>query len=227
MKKAFTLIELVFVIVVVAILSVSLLPSLKKDSLREAATQVISHIRYVQHLALVDDKFNSNDDTWYRKRWELVFSTANSSLSYFIFSDSQSNGNPDASNSNDVEVAKDPLNKSLYLIGTEYQSFYGDSSAYINKKLDLQETYGIHHIKISGGSSSTSKRILFDFLGRPYQGTTKSSSSAVINSPVDKIMKNDLYIKFCKNACIGAADEKNDNEIIIKIEKETGYASIL
>jgi len=95
MKKAFTLIELVFVIVVVAILSVSLLPSLKKDSLREAATQVISHIRYVQHLALVDDKFNSNDDTWYRKRWELVFSTANSSLSYFIFSDSQSNGNPD------------------------------------------------------------------------------------------------------------------------------------
>ncbi|MBN2895607.1 MAG: type II secretion system protein [Campylobacterales bacterium] len=57
MRRALTMIELVFVIVVIGILSAVLIPRMERDSLREAALQVASHIRYTQHLAIVDDKY--------------------------------------------------------------------------------------------------------------------------------------------------------------------------
>ena len=56
-KKAFTMLELVFVIVVSGILAATFIPRFDRDNLQEAADQVISHIRYTQHLAMVDDKF--------------------------------------------------------------------------------------------------------------------------------------------------------------------------
>ena len=61
MKKAFTMLELVFVIVIVGILSYFVSSSFQRNPLREAADQVVSHIRYTQHLAMIDDKFDPND----------------------------------------------------------------------------------------------------------------------------------------------------------------------
>jgi prepilin-type N-terminal cleavage/methylation domain-containing protein len=57
MKRfAFTMLELIFVIIVIGILAVLAMPSFNKNSLAEAAEQVAGHIRYTQHLAMVDDK---------------------------------------------------------------------------------------------------------------------------------------------------------------------------
>ena len=84
MKKAFTLIELVFVIIVIGILSAIIIPSTKTNPVKEAAVQLVSHIRYVQHLALLDDKYGEGAK-WYRKRWQIVFinsSKANYQYSY-------------------------------------------------------------------------------------------------------------------------------------------------
>ena len=60
-KKAFTLLEIVFVIVVIGILATVILQRRQDNSLREAALQLISDIRYTQHLALTDDKYNPKD----------------------------------------------------------------------------------------------------------------------------------------------------------------------
>ena len=76
MKKAFTMLELVFVLVVIGILAAVMLPQMQSTKLREAAIQVVSHIRYTQHLAMIDDKFNANDGLWFRKRWELLFGSS-------------------------------------------------------------------------------------------------------------------------------------------------------
>ena len=65
MKKAFTMLELVFVIVIIGILAVVAMPSFQRDTLQEAGNQIISHIRYTQHLAMMDDKFNPADATWF------------------------------------------------------------------------------------------------------------------------------------------------------------------
>ena len=66
MKKAFTMVELVFVIILVGILSFFISERLQRNTLQEAADQVISHIRYTQHLAMMDEKFTSTESDWYK-----------------------------------------------------------------------------------------------------------------------------------------------------------------
>ena len=94
MKKAFTLLELIFVIVVIGIIAGTMLPKTTSTSLDEAGVQLLEHIRYTQHLAMVNDQFNSTDDKWYKKRWELLFGKSdytNDRYAYTIFSDKNSN----------------------------------------------------------------------------------------------------------------------------------------
>lgn len=74
MKKAFTMIELVFVIVVIGILAATILPSTKTNPTQEAALDLLSKIRYTQHLALVDDAYTGTG-TWYKNRWQIQFDT--------------------------------------------------------------------------------------------------------------------------------------------------------
>lgn len=72
MKKAFTLLEMVFIIVVIGILAAVILPSIKTNPVTEAAINLLSQIRYTQHLAIVNDKFDASNSTWYRNRWQIV-----------------------------------------------------------------------------------------------------------------------------------------------------------
>ena len=60
MKKAFTMLELVFVIVVIGILAAAIIPSTRTNPAQEAAIQLLSDIRYTQHLAMIDDKYGQN-----------------------------------------------------------------------------------------------------------------------------------------------------------------------
>ncbi|EAJ5693991.1 prepilin-type N-terminal cleavage/methylation domain-containing protein [Campylobacter fetus] len=74
MKKAFTLIEIIIVLVIVGIMASFTIPKLNRNDLRLAADQIVSHIRYTQHLAIIDDKFDTKDtkDTnWYKGRWQI------------------------------------------------------------------------------------------------------------------------------------------------------------
>jgi len=243
MKKAFTMLELVFVIMIVGILSYFVSSSFQRNPLREAADQVVSHIRYTQHLAMMDDKFVPNAEMsketglaaktleateWYKGRWHIFFSTtANGTISYSIISDSPKSsydGNPSANfNSPYSEVARDPLNISQYLIGTTYTSFDNDKDRYINKKLDLKLTYGIQGLLISGGNTgSSATRIIYDHIGRPYRGAITSLSSST-----DRLAETAITIKLCAVTCTNPSNIANNiQEIVIAIEPETGYAHI-
>ncbi len=59
--RAFTMLELIFVIVVVGILSFMAASSFQRNTVQEATDQLLSHIRYTQHLAMMDDKFNAGN----------------------------------------------------------------------------------------------------------------------------------------------------------------------
>ncbi len=218
MKKAFTMLELIFVIVIVGILSFIAASSFQRNTLREAADQLVSHIRYTQHLAMMDDKFDHSDATWFLKRWQVRFSTAAGTDSYAIMSDITQDGNPNASTSGIIEVAVDPLDVTKYLIGTETTAFFNNTQKEkMNLKLDLGKSYGITSISISGGGAGSVRRIIFDNLGRPYRGDTNTGNAGVIQHSADDLTISRVTITLFKGT---------DN-IVIAIEPETGYTHIL
>lgn len=104
MKKAFTLLELVFVIVVIGILAAVIIPSTRTNPVREAAIQLVSHIRYAQHLAMVDDKFDVTNANWYRDRWRIVFNGNQYSIMSDINATDPMNQN---ANLNDIDLDAD------------------------------------------------------------------------------------------------------------------------
>ena len=56
MKKAFTMIELVIVIVVIGIIAMLTIPKYDKNRVLIGAQQIASHMRYAQHLAMIDNR---------------------------------------------------------------------------------------------------------------------------------------------------------------------------
>ncbi|MCW8953894.1 MAG: type II secretion system GspH family protein [Sulfurimonas sp.] len=210
MKKAFTMLELVMVIVVIGILAAVIIPRTDSNSLREAATQVISHIRYTQHLAMVDDEFDSTDANWYKKRWQIIVDSSVSTdgtPAYTIFSDTSGNGTPDVG-----EMAVNPLDSSKVLSGG-YDGVYNTSNAIATREMNLGK-YGINAYSLTGGCSGA--RISFDHMGRPLQGDL-SSMTASYNT----IASQRLLTQTCNIVLTG-----DDGNITISIEPETGYAHI-
>jgi len=215
MKKAFTLLEMVFVLVVVGILSAIVLTRPQSNSLQEAGLQLLSHIRYTQHLALVDNKFDTNDLNWFKKRWQLVFSSgaaANNSPAYTIFSDTAGNS---TGNVNVTEVALNPENSTQYMSGGYSGANALDiTSSSFNgmKKLNLGMSYGVSSVSLSGGCQNN--RIAFDHIGRLIKGDQTTMLGAYSNN---RLVQTDCFVSLT---------HKNGNILIITIRPETGYASI-
>lgn len=111
MKKAFTMLELVFVIVVIGIIAAVMIKNVQSSASSEAATKLTSHIRYTQHLAMVDDKIDPNDPNWFKNRWQIVFT----SNSYSIRSE------------NGAMLADDPSNNGSKLQNIDLNDDYGVS----------------------------------------------------------------------------------------------------
>jgi len=216
-KTAFSIIELIFVLVVMGILAVFIIPNNKRSLLDEAATQLISHIRYTQYLSMKDDTYNSKDKNWYKKRWQLVFSKSSATdneVAYTIFADTVGGSKGDA---NKDEIAKNPQNKDQLLTG----GYSGSNSLDItkrqfigDKKLNLGKTYNIKEVKLSGGCKYS--RIYFDYLGRPMYGD-QSSLKGPYTAGTRRLISSDCNIKLTT---------KDNKSITIVVKPETGFSYI-
>jgi prepilin-type N-terminal cleavage/methylation domain-containing protein len=114
MKKAFTMLELVFVLVIIGILAAVMLPQMGSTTVPQASVQLQSHIRYAQHLAMIDDKFNATNATWFQDRWQIDF-TGNT---YSIGSD------------NGVTFARNPQSSDQNLSNIDLNDEYGVTLAF-------------------------------------------------------------------------------------------------
>ncbi len=237
MRRAFTMLELVFVIVVVGILSAMIAPNFQRNSIREAADQVISHIRYTQHLAMMDDKYDPSDSRWFKHRWQIRFvkdinnGTTNcngvSNLNiwtYMIYANNNfvCPGGICDNNPNINEFAKNPLDNNKLLTGGYSKlvcadNTYNNPNSQSTKSMRLAEKYGVTNVTFSGGCRSDVKYINFDSLGRPSNAFPKSLPYQI---PVPG--RHNLLTTACN---ITLTD--GTNSITITIEPETGYAHIL
>lgn len=223
MKKAFTMVELIVVIVLIGVLAFFLMPNKADTKTLEAARQIISHIRYAQHLALNNDKFDGNDATWYKKFWRVSFSefksehdpceifskTKNKNVNcvrYIVWQDTaeKSTGNPNSLE----EIALDPAVPGKRL----YRDYSGSRKENVGTdKMNLSKTYGITDISFENIDGKT-KGFMFDDLGRVYQNTTE----------VKQAYANQFNRDFIRIKLTG----KNEDKINILVFAASGYACV-
>ncbi len=208
-RNAFTMLELVLVIVVMGILASMAIPRMERDTRQEVADNILSAIRYTQHLALMDDKTDPTDVKWQMLLWHIRFShytltNGDKRWFYTISSNSDHNENVDKN-----ETAIDPQN-GLYLFHAGGDQTLDEVDQSPN--IFLGENYGVKSISFSGGCDS--QHIAFDHIGRPYNGIYAATND------FSKIMKTLCKLTF------GFEDGLDADPLIITIEPETGYASI-
>ncbi len=201
-RLAFTMLELVFVIVVLGILAALAMPRLDRDIRQEAADNILSSIRYTQHLALTDNKHKFDSHDWQKALWQIRFPTSGSG-SYSIGTNMDYDTNIDAD-----EAAIDPANGKIM----------HSTAANASPNIDITKKYGINSIIFNGcagSSASSANHIAFDNLGRPHRGVTQGAT----NTYATYIKGGNCQITFNSPAF--------NSSFIIEIKQETGYAFIV
>ena len=187
MKKSFSLIELVIVIIVVGILYSSINFSLANSSLNQAADQIISHINYTRHLAIKDNKMQyypinasktemNRSKYWFKQWWQIRFWVSDNNCVYEIFTDlpyntksnnfDKSGNTPTNDKYRNLSYAKNPVTQQ-YLTGLSYDDDNNYPRNY-DPKLNLTKSYSINKIVINGKDVNKSKRFIFDAYGNCY-----------------------------------------------------------
>lgn len=161
MKKAFTLLELVFVIVIAGILAFVLIPKSSDTKLLESANQLISHIRYAQQLALNNDQFDPNDKDWYKKMWRIEFEN-NGTYKVWRGNVAQSNKiAPDPANPGqklkDVQLKRGIIAKGSKVIFDELGRVYSEQAATKSYENKIEQNTTIKLCKGSASSDCTGK----------------------------------------------------------------------
>lgn len=215
MKRfAFTMLELVFVILIISILAVLALPNFNKDLLAEGADQIMTDLRYTQHLAMNDDKFDPNDmrfhlipgysaaydHLWFREYWRTRFYTNSGSVYYAVFSDKDREGNIDTATH--TEPAIDPLSGTYLYVGNTANDPKN------NLNMNLTDTFGIDSVAATCDAGNID--IYFDVMGRPFSGSIAGSN------PYTALLQNDCNITLTSGA----------RNAVITITPVTGYVSL-
>ncbi|HFQ61612.1 MAG TPA: type II secretion system protein [Epsilonproteobacteria bacterium] len=214
-KQAFTMLELVMVIVVLGILAALALPRMERDGRQQAADNILSAIRYTQHLALLDDKTDPLNVQWQRRFWHIRFSSYTKdgqTLWFYTVSSSRDGDN----NVDQDEAATDPSNGRLMFNAN------GDSAIDPNESpnIFIGEQYGITTVDFSacnvvtgasGVAPGNPQHIAFDHLGRPHRGIYNAGNNFAT------ITQQNCVIRF------GSPDFE---DFSITIENQTGHAFI-
>jgi type II secretory pathway pseudopilin PulG len=205
-KKSFSLIEIIFTIVLISVLFSYIVPKNGISKIKIAKQQLITHLKYTRYIAMLDNKYNINDIYWHKKLWNIKFLNCNESnggIYYVIYSNEI---NPSKWYISKDETLIDPFTNN-YIYSTskcEQDSLY-DKSKYVL----LSSYYGIDKILISCNDTSSLGQIYFDNNGSGY---------SYINNNYD-------YFKeyMITDNCIIKLYDKNNNEENITIEGNTGY----
>jgi len=208
-RAAFTLVEIVMVIVVLGILASLALPRLDRDVKQEAADSILSDIRYTQHLALTDNKHKFNKSQWQRAFWKFnIESCANDSgLFIGIGTDLDYSNEPSME-----ESALDPINGKYMFWKNTSECSEGLEELAISSRIFLTNKYSIVSVEGTGGCAGV-QHIGFDNTGRPHVSFSNSDQPN--------------YASVMSDTCTFTFTMIDDSIFAIDILPETGYAYIV
>jgi len=114
-KKAFSLLELIFAISIIAVLVSQIMPKKQHSDLDLAAQRVVMYLKHTRYLGLVDDKLDlSKPNDWFKARWTfLINDCSDDEYGYYfiVYSDKDLIGKITGIGQDDV--AKDPITSRL------------------------------------------------------------------------------------------------------------------
>lgn len=236
-KRAFTLIELIFVVVLIGIMSSVAASYFREDKLALATYQVLEHIRYTQHLAMSDHKFDpkdarfktmsgyvaTNKGMYYRGWWQIRFVKQMNGIpkivGYSVYSDIDREGNIDL-----VNLKNPAINPSDgFMMTTVLRKSFSDPESEdnnVSREMNMLLTYSITDITFSNNCqpvgftrvANSVGVVAFDEKGRPYFGIANNAQ------------KNPYQYKLTADCNITLTQD--GKKAIITVHPETGYAEI-
>jgi len=213
-KSAFTMIELVFVIIVLGILASVAMDRTDRDLKQEAAETILSHIRLAQQLALSDNKHRSdNNPKWQTSYWQFAMKVCGDDIAYRVGSDINLGGSVNGLSKD--ESAINPVD-GKYIFSDDCQNLATDETPSVL----LSKKFGILASGVTASGGCDRNQILFDYLGRPHFRNTTYN-----NSDFSNIMTSDCNLTFTLST-----DQDNDgfdDNFTITIEAETGHSFIV
>ena len=202
MKKSFSLLEIILVISLIGFLYTMFLPKTKINHIDELSSKLSLYLTHLRYKALIDDKYDSKDSLWHKKRWTIKFLRCRESVGgiyYTIYSDKNKSGHPSAEDS-----LKDPLtNKNIYT------SNICNENSLNSKYVLLTKEFGISDVQISCNETTSLGQLSFGSDGEIY-----SKLSAFNN-------ESNEY-KIDKPCSIKLISRENDSREIV-IYPNTGY----
>jgi len=206
-KNAFTMIELVMVILVLGILAALAMPRMERDRRQEAADTLLADIRYAQHMAINDYREDPRDSKWQRTLWQVkIEGCSDDGMFIMVGADKDEGGDI-----SQQESAIDPANgKPMFWENTSDCEHGGDGT--VSENIFIYKKFGVVDINATGGCSGV-QHIGFDHLGRPHVSFSASNTAD--------------YSSYMQNECTFTLKFKDNTESVsIHIEPETGYAYI-
>ncbi|TQR30956.1 hypothetical protein DMB92_06965 [Campylobacter sp. MIT 99-7217] len=219
MSKAFSLIELILVLVIIGML-LSLMKFYPKNSdLILGAKQIINDIAYTRSLALMQESFRQDiaKDEWFKSRWQLYFirskSATDNKQTYTIFLDKNGDGNANIGKTFinlDREIAVDILGANK-LMNSGQSGVISKDDAKASKRFNIQDRFGITKVEFKG-SCAGATRLVFDEFARLYSPLTKSQS------PYEKSLAKK------KEPCVIRLSNAKEEKICIVVDALSGFA---
>jgi len=205
-KNSFTLIEIIFILVLLSIILTFSIPKQQLSKIKLAKQQIITHLKYTRYIAMIDNKYYYDDNLWHKKLWNIKFLKCNKDIGgiyYVIYSNTKK---PNKWNISKDETLIDPFTGNyIYSTSKCQQDSLYDKSKYVL----LTNYYGIKDIKISCNDTSSLGQIYFDNKGIAY---------SYIDNDYKYFSKNKI-----KNNCYIKLIDINNKEENIIIEGNTGY----
>lgn len=205
MKKSFSLLEIIVTISLIALLYTIFLPKNKINYLDELVNRIELYISYTRQKALIDDKYDVEDSSWYRKRWTIKFFRCRESeggIYYSIYSDNNKSGHPSSE-----DTLKDPLSgKNIYSSNQCKENSSNSRYVLLTKKFEITD------VQMSCNSTTSLGQLSFGSNGKIYSRLSvneNESNEYEITAPCS--------IKF-------VSKDGNSKEIILF--PKTGYSKI-